>query len=310
MDKETCVVLGGSGFLGQRLCNRLLEEGFRVRSISRSGVPLGIPEPWWDGVEWNAGTLGSAASHNLIESAQFTFHLASTTIPATSNTDMVRDLHENAVETLKLLQSFSRFPGRLIFVSSGGTVYGVSAESPISENHPTDPICSYGIHKLTIEKYLQLFRTVNRLDGIVLRVSNMYGESQDSRKPIGAISHFLNSFLGGKPLVIWGDGSIIRDYVHVDDVVGALISSMNYRGKESTFNIGTGVGTSLNEIIDILRIRLKTPVAVHHEAARGFDVPENVLDIFRAKRELHWVPTISLCTGIDRMVEAWKRQAQ
>lgn len=310
MDKTMCVVLGGSGFLGQRLCKVLLELGFQVHSISRSGRPIENQEPWCGRVQWNVSELGSELSRQLIKSAQFVFHLASTTIPSTSNQDMAKDMRDNALGTLQLLQSSMPLPGKFIFVSSGGTVYGVSLQTPIPETHTTEPTCSYGIHKLTIEKYLQLFRTMNQLDCIVLRVSNMYGESQDSRKPIGAISHFVDSAMANSPITIWGDGSIVRDYIHVDDVVKALVASMTYRGRESVFNIGTGIGTSLNQIVEILRAKLGAAIAVRYEPARGFDVPENILGITRAGRELRWSPLISVRAGIDRMIQTWKPKTQ
>jgi UDP-glucose 4-epimerase len=191
----------------------------------------------------------------------------------------------------------------LVFVSSGGTVYGIARQVPISETHPTDPICSHGIQKLSIEKYLYLFRSMKGLDSIILRVSNMYGESQDCSKPVGAVAHFAAKASNRMPLEIWGDGTTTRDYVHVDDVVKALMISAEYDGAERVFNIGTGRGTSLAQLVDLLRERTPWPVAVNSGAARGFDVPENVLDVGRARSELLWTPEVTLERGLDRVVQ-------
>jgi UDP-glucose 4-epimerase len=209
------------------------------------------------------------------------------------------------VATLKTLEAaaFMRVR-RVVFVSSGGTVYGIARQSPIPEDHSTDPICSYGIHKLAIEKYLHLFRAKNALDSIVLRVSNMYGESQGCNRPLGAVAHFTARAVDGVPIEIWGDGAITRDYIHVDDVVSALLSAKSYEGAERLFNIGTGRGVTLNQLVEMLQNRLSSPVPVNYKPQRGFDVLENVLDVSRAARDLAWTPRVSLEMGLEKMIRA------
>jgi UDP-glucose 4-epimerase len=192
----------------------------------------------------------------------------------------------------------------MVFVSSGGTVYGLARQNPIPESHPTDPICSYGIHKLTIEKYLQLFRSKNSLDSIVLRVSNVYGETQDCNRPLGAVAHFTARAVNEIPIEIWGDGTTTRDYIHIDDVVNALAKSISYEGAERLFNIGSGHGVSLNQLVEMLRQRLSKPVTVNYRPQRGCDVFENILDISRARRELSWTPGVALELGLERMIRA------
>ena len=304
-ETSTCVVLGGSGFLGTRLCRSLLGEGFRVRSVSRSGRPKGQPEPWWSDVEWVAAPIGTESSAKALQHADYVFHLVSTTLPSTSNVDITYDLKSNVVATVRILEAAtSMHVRRLVFVSSGGTVYGTARQNPISENHQTDPICSYGIHKLTVEKYLQLFRSMASLDSIVLRVSNMFGEGQDCDRPLGAVAHFTARAVSGIPIEIWGDGTTTRDYVHVDDVVNALLRAASYEGAERLFNIGSGRGVSLNQLVEMLQQRLSNRIVVNYQSRRGFDVVENVLDISRAKRELSWVPGITLESGLESMIRA------
>src|ERR1051325_7479481 len=193
---------------------------------------------------------------------------------------------------------------RLIFISSGGTIYGSPVQIPIPETHPTEPLCSYGIHKLGVEKYLSLFRILEDLDSIVLRVSNMYGEFQNLERPLGAVAHFTHRAANGQPIEIWGDGTIRRDYIHVDDVVSAVLRSVPYQGKERVFNIGSGRSVSLNELIELIRQRLGTEIVVKYNPARSFDVRDNLLDTNRAARELGWKPTIKLEEGLDRLIEA------
>src|SRR6266850_7536374 len=222
-DASLCVVLGGSGFVGQRLCQSLVNSGCRVLSISRSGRPNGQAEPWWSEVEWVAASMGTESFANALQHAEFLFHLASTTLPSTSEANVTYDLESNVAATLRTLEAVaSKCIRRLVFVSSGGTVYGVARQKLITETHATDPICSYGIHKLAIEKYLKLFRLTKGLDSVILRPSNIYGESQDCNRPLGAVAHFTARAVNGVPIEIWGDGTTTRDYIHVDDVVSAI----------------------------------------------------------------------------------------
>jgi UDP-glucose 4-epimerase len=303
----TFVVFGGSGFLGQRLCKELVAGGNNVRSVSRTGRPRGAVQSWWHNVDWVSADLGTETSAPTMVGADLVFHLASSTYPSTSNSDAVFDLESNLVGSVRMLKTAVECQvRRVIFISSGGTVYGIPKQNPISETHPTDPICSYGIHKLAIEKYLHLFRALKDLDSVVLRVSNIYGEFQSLERPLGAVSHFTHRAVKGRPIEIWGDGTIRRDYVHVDDVVDALVRSISYQGPEHIFNIGSGRSVSLNQLLELIRQRVATEIVANYTPARSFDVQENVLDITRAARELGWEPSIDLETGLDRLIRSSK----
>jgi len=309
--QPTCVVFGGSGFLGQRLCRELVSRGFNVRSVSRTGRPKGEAQAWWSNIEWISADLGTETSAPAMAGAELVFHLASSTYPSTSNLDAVFDLESNLVGSVRMLKTAVECQvQRLIFISSGGTVYGVPRRNPIPEMHPTDPICSYGIHKLAIEKYLHLFRALKDLDSVVLRVSNIYGEFQNLERPLGAVSHFVHRAVSGKPIEIWGDGTIRRDYIHVDDVVDALLKSIFYRGPEHLFNVGSSRSVSLNHLLDLIRQRVAKEIVVSYKPARGFDVQENVLDSSLAQRELAWKPSITLEAGLDRMIESASSNSQ
>jgi len=173
-------------------------------------------------------------------------------------------------------------------------------EIPINENALCSPICSYGIHKLTIEKYLFLFNHLYGLNYKTIRLANPYGIRQNFLRNQGVIPIFLYHALLQKTIEIWGDGSTIRDYIFIDDCVESIIKLANYKGKCSVFNIGSGVGYSLNQIVQYIEKVLNHKVVVDYKPIRSFDLKYNVLDIELARTELNWSPEIDLELGIKK----------
>lgn len=298
-----CLVLGGNGFIGSHLVDQLLAEGHQVRVFDKYEEHYRKPIPT---VDYQYGDFGNRGllMETLVD-MDIVFHLISTTLPKTSNDDPAFDVQSNVVETLFLLeQCITRKVGKIIFVSSGGTVYGKPYTLPIPENSPTDPECSYGITKLAIEKYLYLYWYLHGLDYCVLRLANAYGERQRPTTTQGAIPVFLERALRNDEIVVWGDGSVIRDYIYVTDIATALLRAITYSGEGKIFNIGSGQGHTLNEVIHIIQNVTGRLLPVKYTSGRSFDVPINVLDISRAKVDLNWAPTVSLSEGIARMY-AW-----
>lgn len=298
------VVVGASGFIGSHLVDGLLAAGYRVKALARhlpgligaaaqadSALSL-VPLSMGDGL----------ALQQALEGADLVFHLASGSLPQSSNRDPQADVQVNLLGALKLLEA-SRLAQvkRLVMVSSGGTVYGVPQQVPIPEDHPTDPTCSYGICKLAIEKYVALYRQLHGLDGLVLRVANPYGERQRLDATQGVVPVFLGKALRGEPLQIWGDGSTVRDFLHISDVVAALLAAATYQGEERLFNVGSGEGLSLNQLVALLEAQLQRPLEVNYLPSRGFDVPTNVLCIERARRCLGWTPQVPVAEGLRRL---------
>jgi UDP-glucose 4-epimerase len=242
------------------------------------------------------------ALQEAMEGAELVFHLASGSLPQSSNRDPQADVQVNLLGALKVFEAARQAQvQRLVMVSSGGTVYGVPQQVPIAEGHPTEPTCSYGISKLAIEKYVALYRQLHGLDGLVLRVANPYGERQRLDATQGVVPVFLGKALRGEPLQIWGDGSTVRDFLHISDVVTALLAAAHYQGEERLFNVGSGEGLSLNQLVELLRAELQRPLAVEYLPARGFDVPTNVLCIERARRCLGWNPKVTVSEGLHRL---------
>jgi len=218
-------------------------------------------------------------------------------------------VQDNLVPTLRLLD-LMRDMGtkKIVYLSSGGTVYGPPKIIPTSEDHPLQPINSYGIVKATIERYLTMYRDLYDLSPVSIRASNPYGERQGHSGVQGVISTFLNQAVTGEDLEIWGDGEVVRDYLHVADLARAcvLAGEANYCGP---VNIGSGKGQSLNDIVEILRTVADQDFKVTYKPARPIDVRTSVLDVSLAKSEFDWSASITLSTGISQTWD-WLREAK
>lgn len=283
--------------MGTHLAGRLLEGGHEVRIYSRSpnrfrGTPSGIE--YVEGELGNAGLIREAA-----EGMEVVYHLASTTLPKTSNDDPAYDVRSNLVDTLGLLEACVEVGVRkVVFASSGGTVYGVPRTVPVAEDHPTNPITSYGIVKLAIEKYLGLFYYLHGLDYAALRVSNPYGPYQDPTGQQGAVAVFLRRIHAGEPITIWGDGEVVRDYLYISDLSDALVLAAQKSTDSKVFNVGSGRGTTLNELISLMAAVTGEESVAEYLPGRTLDVPTSVLDVGRVRKELDWKPRFELVEGL------------
>lgn len=301
-----CIVMGGGGFMGTNLCLELARRGARVQAFDRACAMM----PACEHVTRLNGDFGDPlAISRAIIGNDVVFHLVGTSLPASSNADPIADLKTGAINTLKMLD-ICRMSGvkRVIFASSGGTVYGVPQSFPIREDHPTEPICAYGISKLAIEKYLALYKHLYGLDFIALRIANPYGPYQVAAKQQGVVAAMLARALNGTPFEFWGTGSIVRDFVHVADVVEAMIASIFYEGQFRVFNVGSGIGRSIDEVATDIEHLFVDPKKVRriYREARCSDVPVNILDIGLVKREMNWSPKVEWQEGLKDTAD-WMR---
>lgn len=293
------VVVGGNGFIGSHLVDALLADKWLVvvydRSPERYRPPLAR-------VEYVLGELGNTdLVSSVLRRGDVVFHLASTTIPQSSNDAPTFDIRSNLVDTVPLLKECVKAQvSKVVLFSSGGAIYGVPESLPVGEQHPTNPICSYGIVKLALEKYLHLFRHLYGLPYVVLRPSNPYGERQRPDGDQGAIAVFLGRIAQNQPVTIWGDGSTVRDYFYVSDLADACIVAASSATDLCVFNVGSGQGIALNTLLKSIESVLQVSVDVKRLSSRRFDVPEMVLDTTRARSALNWRPQTSLEAGISR----------
>jgi UDP-glucose 4-epimerase len=297
-------VLGAGGFIGTNLCLALAQAGCDVLGVGRPPYPdsplASIP---WRAVEFGDadGIAGAVAGCDVV------YQLLGGSVPVESNRDPVGDVLTSLVPTLRLIEACQASGvGRFIFASSGGTIYGSTPSVPVTEKAETNPITAYGINKLAIEKYLGLFRHLHGFDAITLRIANPYGPFQHRRRAQGLVGTVLARGLTGETIEIWGDGSVVRDYVHIDDVVAALLEAATYCGRHNVFNVGSGEGRSVRQVVDDICVLCPSPPKVIYHPSRPADIPYNVLDSSLLTTETGWVLRTDWPTGLERTAR-WMR---
>jgi UDP-glucose 4-epimerase len=302
MSAEHHLVLGGSGFIGQSVVTFLVAKGYRVTVVDRSPFPEGIGLAAGGLVRSLVLDLSAVDWSVLLEDIDVVHHYFWASTPASANADPKQDLNVNVGASIDLLEALRRRGGgRLVFSSSGGTVYGRAPQTPIDEDHSISPITAYGAGKAAAELYLKFYREMYGLDCRIARIANPFGSNQRLVSGVGAVTSFMRRALAHEPIVIWGDGSIIRDYIYIDDVAECLIrlATSELKSDKFIFNIGTGVGQSLNDVVLELERHFGRSLNVTRTEQRSFDVPVNVLSIERAKQVLGWKPAFSFSEGVE-----------
>lgn len=291
------LVLGGNGFIGSHLVDVLIEKGHKVRVFDRFPEkyrqPLGQVDYCFSSFEDNFALV------EALEGIDLVYHLISTTVPSNSNLNPIGDIESNLHPSVRLLKGMIHCKvKRIIFLSSGGTVYGNPLKIPISESHPLQPLCSYGVVKVAIEHYLQMFQRLHNIQPLIFRVSNPFGPRQGHLGVQGIIATFLSNIIKEEYLNVWGNGSISRDYIYISDLI-RLLAVAAESDETGIFNVGSGKSTEINEIIQtICRVTGKNPV-VRYEPSRDFDVQKIVLDICKVRQRFDWYPRVEMDEGIN-----------
>jgi UDP-glucose 4-epimerase len=312
MAGSLCVILGGAGFIGSHVADALVENGYPVRVFDLPHRKTTNIAHFANRIEILEGDFENRTDlEHALQDAEYIFHLVGTTLPQNSNQNPIYDIESNVIGTLRLLQiAQTARVKKIIFISSGGTVYGIPETIPIPETHPTFPLNAYGISKLAIEKYLHLFYHLYGIEYVVLRVSNPYGERQQTvGAQQGVVSVFMDRIRQGQPITIWGDGSIVRDFLYVKDMAQTFLLALKHTARHRIFNVGSGTGTSINELLAMLAHITGITPQVNYTPGRAADVPCNILDTTRIRAEWGWSATTSMETGLAQTWE-WVRQRE
>ena len=296
-------VTGASGLLGRALIERLRRiGGYRITALSRR------PRLSDGDLTWLEGDLSDPdVCRRLVKGQQAVVHLAHNRPPLASGLHFAEDAREDLLPTLTLLDAIAAEAERprFVFSSSGGAIYGTAhGERPFREADPCLPVNSYGIVKLTIEHYLRLAAGRRHLSAIVLRIANAYGEALSPDASQGLIGTAVARLRAGLPVRVIGNAENVRDYVHLDDVVTAMVEALSCDGDFEIFNIGAGTGHSVTQVIDAIERAWGEVVTREEQSHPNAQALNNycVLDIEKARDGLGWTPTIDLEEGLRRLV--------
>ena len=286
-----CLLIGGAGFLGQSITRALSTKGVEEILVmdlpDRIGAVNTIPN-----VQFIGGNYLDLEKHDTIfANVDTVIYLATDSHPQASMIDIEQDAQNNIIPAIRMMEA-CRFHGvkSVVFASSGGTIYGDSQGVPLTEDHSKEPRSGYGIAKLAIEKYLRLYHLQFGLQTYALRISNAYGPGQLKGAVIGSVAHFLRKTVNDEPIEIWGDGTIVRDYVYIDDIVDGFVRCvLNAASLQSgSYNIGSGKGHSLNQVIELISEVTGLTTEVKYLAGRDFDVKSIVLNTSKMTMESGW----------------------
>lgn len=304
-ERPGALLIGGNGFYGLALGVALAREGYRVHAVSRHAVPGRR-----NGIEFHQGGQDErAVIEPLLCQCPSVVHLASTTTPGSSARRPQLDARENLLPAAGLIELLAANPPqRLIFVSSGGAIYGNPRNIPVDESAAPQPLSYHAAAKVALESLFGAFAHAHKVSLAILRPSNLYGPGQPLRHGFGFVRTLLDKALHNEPIEIWGDGSAVRDYLFIDDAVDGCLRLLERPAMEGVFNLGSGTGTSLAEMITRVEQATGRRLLVAERPARGTDVHAIVLDSARLHDATGWAPDTALEQGLQRTWD-WLRKA-
>ncbi len=294
-----CLVLGGNGFIGSHLVDALVASGHSVRAFDRySNSQIQFNDN--PKVERFIGDfLNRSDLQNALKGIDYVFHFISTTTPITSEADPLIDVDTNIRMTIELLQECVDNGNiqKVIFASTGGSIYGLNSGGSVSEDVLPLPISPYAIGKLTIEHYLRYFEKKHGLNSLIYRISNPYGERQPLANKQGVIPIFLHRIAQHEAITVLGDGSMVRDYLYVKDAAQMIAESFA-TASEGVYNLGSGHGVSVNELVEVITEATGQDVQVNHEPKPVTFVEQIVLDTSKFEQEFNLKPQTELKDGV------------
>lgn len=303
------LILGAAGFIGTNLAIELSKDDTnRITLVDKNRLYFNS-DICFKNVEIVESNLEIDMDYSLLEGKDVVYHLVSTNAPTTSNQHISQDIQINVLFSSNLFDACVRYGvKKVVFISSGGTVYGKEAACPLPENTPTNPISSYGIQKITIEKLLYLYNYLYGLDYRIIRLANPYGPYQRPNGVLGAVTTFTYKALIGDKITVYGDGSVVRDFIYIDDAIRGIQNIVTGENKHHIFNLGCGYGTSIKELLNAIKKALDCELNVVFKEGRSVDVPVNYLDISRYEKYYGKLNPITLEEGIKKTADFMKRK--
>jgi UDP-glucose 4-epimerase len=291
------LVSGGAGFIGSHLVDRMIEDGHSVVILDNlsTGKRENLnPKAIFHHVDISENALEPIFQKEKIDSL---FHLAAQVDVRKSVDDPIFDLKTNIIGTLKLFECARKYGvKKIIFSSSGGVIYG-ETNDPATEENPPNPISPYGVSKLAGEHYLRYYGREYDLKFTILRYANIYGPRQDPFGEAGVVGIFSRQMLKKEYPTLFGFGKMVRDYVYVGDVVNATTASIT-KGDNEIINIGTGIGTSVDELFQKMKKCTNFSGNPIYKPARPGELNKNILNSRKAEKLLQWRPRTSTDQGI------------
>lgn len=299
-------IYGSNGFIGRHLVRRLAAQGMPVRAISRRQDKFFVSSIRGPVEFLEADFTDSLAMAASLQDVDTVVQLISTSSPGLKNDHAIADIEDNVIPHVAFLRSCVQAGiRRYVFLSSGGTVYGPGVATPTPETAATRPICSHGLTKLVVEKYIQMHGHLDDLQYVILRLANPFGPGQEFRKGQGLIPAILDRYEKRLPIRIYGKGEARRDYIYIDDVIDAIAATLGMQDASSLIlNIGSGETRSILDVIDAIEAVTGHPFVREYVDERNTDVNVSSLDIARARSVLHWSPRIPFEQGIEQTVAA------
>lgn len=295
----TSLVIGGNGFLGSHVVDALVEFGHTVTAFDRFSSQ---PAYTAAGVRSMVGDFMSPADlRDALEGQQNLFHFLSTTTPMTAENEPSMDVRTNLAMSVDLFGlAVQAGVQRVFFASTGGSIYGDQVDQPITETAVPRPLSPYAIGKLAIEGYLRYFRRKHGLQSVSFRISNPYGPRQHPAKRQGVIPIFLQHIANGQPVEVFGDGSMVRDYLYAEDAARMVAAAAIADPRHDVYNVGSGIGVSVNEVLAVARDVTGCPVEVKYTGQPVTFVNRAVLDVSRFSQEFGLRASVSLREGMER----------
>lgn len=306
---QKSLILGGAGFIGGNLVRTLVARGERPRVLIRSSSSLAVLEDVLDRIEVFYGDFqDNAVLHQATKDIDVVFHLISTTGPSSKIDSSLDDALTNFLPTIRLVDNcIANGVKKIVYASSGGTVYGEPQIIPIPEEHPLQPKSVYGQSKLTIENLLNFYVRAMALDINVLRISNPFGPGQNPLKAQGIIAVALNCAYSDRVLQLYGKGEAIRDYIYVDDVIEAMILAAQKTGS-SIVNVSSGTGYSVRDIVQTVEDVSGRIIRKEFIPTRTSDVDVSILCNKRAFEIYGWTPKVGIEEGLSRLVQTMREK--